>query len=182
VELFLFVMLLGMVGYHFQVLGKLEKKREAAAKYSTRDSANQLRFVMSADFHKKHIMSKAEYRVFKVVEGVVKTTSGGHRVFAQTSLGEVIGPDDQKAFESINSKRVDIMIIDPFGHPAAAIEYQGGGHYQGDAAARDAVKREALRKAGVAFIEIAAEEGEDAIRDKVAKSLRLHQPATAARI
>ncbi|MDB2693860.1 DUF2726 domain-containing protein [Erythrobacter sp.] len=38
-----------------------------------------------------------------------------------------------------------------------ALEYQGSGHHTGDcAAARDAVKKEALRKAGVGYHEIVA--------------------------
>ena len=35
-----------------------------------------------------------------------------------------------------------------------AIEYQGGGHHQGTAAARDAVKKEALRRAGIGYVEV----------------------------
>ena len=38
--------------------------------------------------------------------------------------------------------------------PLHAIEYQGGGHHQGTAAARDAVKKEALRRAGVGYVEV----------------------------
>ena len=37
-----------------------------------------------------------------------------------------------------------------------AIEYQGTGHHQGSAAARDAVKKEALRKAGIGYHEVVA--------------------------
>ena len=39
-----------------------------------------------------------------------------------------------------------------------AIEYQGGGHYKGAhaTAARDAVKKEALRRAGIGYEEIVA--------------------------
>ena len=38
-----------------------------------------------------------------------------------------------------------------------ALEYQGGGHHHGDcAAARDAVKKEALRKAGIGYHEVVA--------------------------
>ena len=36
------------------------------------------------------------------------------------------------------------------------IEYHGTGHHQGTAAARDAVKKEALRKAGIGYHEVAA--------------------------
>ena len=37
-----------------------------------------------------------------------------------------------------------------------ALEYQGTGHHQGTAAARDAVKKEALRKAGIGYHEVVA--------------------------
>ena len=70
-------------------------------------------------------------------------------------------PDRTKArdlaFRSINSKRLDFLIIDHSGLPALAVEYQGHGHYQNRAFMRDAVKREAVRKAKVKFLEIPAE-------------------------
>jgi hypothetical protein len=118
------------------------------------DSASQLRHVMAATFHKKKVMNKGEYKVFRVVEAEVQAQRNGCRVLSQTSLGEIIGSDDKKAFDSVNSKRVDILIMGPYGDPVAAIEYHGAGHHQGTAAARDAIKREALRKAGVHFIEV----------------------------
>ena len=37
-----------------------------------------------------------------------------------------------------------------------ALEYQGTGHHNGNAAARDAVKKEALRKAKIGYHEIVA--------------------------
>ncbi len=40
--------------------------------------------------------------------------------------------------------------------PRHAIEYQGGAHHQGTAAARDAVKKEALRRAGIGYHEVVA--------------------------
>ncbi|MGE0500762.1 MAG: DUF2726 domain-containing protein [Rhizobiaceae bacterium] len=118
------------------------------------DAADQLRHVMGASFYKKKVMSRSEYRVFRIVEAEMQAMRSGCRVLSQTSLGEIIGSDDRNAFSSINSKRVDILIVGPFGDPVAAIECQDGGHHQGNAAARDAIKREALRKAGVHFIEI----------------------------
>lgn len=99
-------------------------------------------------------MRHGEYRVFKVVEAVVRSGSTGKRVFAQTSLGEIIVSQNRDAHSAINSKRVDILVIGWNGLPLVAIEYQGQGHYQNTAAARDAVKKEALRKAGVQFLEI----------------------------
>lgn len=143
------------------------------------DAAEQLRAVMAASFHRKTIMSKTEYRVFRLAEEMARGAGNGHRVFAQVSLGEVIGSADAQAFKSINSKRVDILMIDCFGNPVAAIEYQGSGHYQNDAAARDAVKREALRRAGVPFIEVAEQDDEDEIRHKIRAALNWPAPNTA---
>jgi hypothetical protein len=136
------------------------------------DPASQLRHVMAASFYKKKVMSKEEYRVFKVVEAEVRSVGKGFRVLSQTSLGEIIGSDDQKAFSSINSKRVDILIMNAFGEPIAAFEYQGGGHHQGSAAARDAIKREALRRAGVHFVEVLDNHSPDEIAQLVRRIFR----------
>jgi hypothetical protein len=78
---------------------------------------------------------------------------------AQVSLGEVLRSPDRRAFHAINAKRVDLLIVSDRCEPIAAIEYQGRGHYQGTAEWRDAVKKEALRKAGVRYIEVTPESG-----------------------
>ena len=52
-----------------------------------------------------------------------------------------------------------------------AVEYQGGGHYQGTATIRDAVKKEALSKAGVAYIEVFPGDSPDEIRLRVREQL-----------
>jgi hypothetical protein len=90
-------------------------------------------------------------------------------------LGEVLSSPDARAYGAINSKRVDLLIVSGRGDPIAAIEYQGHGHYQGTAAARDAVKKEALRKAGVRYIEVTPESGtEDMAREilRIAQAYR----------
>ncbi len=118
------------------------------------DATEQLRTVMSATFKPRRLMSADEARVFKVAEAVVQRLDLKWRVMAQVSLGEVLSSGDPAAYAAVNSKRVDILVISGSGHPVAAIEYQGSGHYLGTAAARDAVKKEALRRAGVAYIEV----------------------------
>jgi Protein of unknown function (DUF2726) len=103
------------------------------------DVAQQLHAVMRASFQKQRLLSASEYRVFKIIEADVIAERRGYRVFAQTNLGEVLRSSDDDAFRSINSKRVDILVVDQGGWPVVAIEHQGAGHYQGTAAARDAV-------------------------------------------
>lgn len=46
--------------------------------------------------------------------------------------------------------------MDPDCRVRHALEHQGTGHHQGTAAARDAVMKEALRKAGIGYREVGA--------------------------
>ncbi|MBP2311240.1 DUF2726 domain-containing protein [Azospirillum soli] len=179
-ETFVIGVLVGMAIFHIVTRGEAQRRRADEAKFSTKFSDNQIRFVTQADFRKKNLMNKAEYRVFRVIEDLIKTSNRGVRLFAQTSLGEVIGSDDQKAFECVNSKRVDFLIIDPYGQPLVAIEYQGSGHYRGNAVTRDAVKKEALRRASVAYLEIPDGDDDESIRRKVRDALRWNDVAERA--
>jgi hypothetical protein len=134
---------------------------------------------MNANFSRRKIMNAEEYYVFKATEDAARIIGGGMRVFAQTSLGEVIGSDDRRAHSAINSKRVDILVVSAQGFPLLAVEYQGGGHYQSSAAARDAVKKEALRRAGVDYVEVTEKHSSDERRALIYNALvRAAQPAT----
>jgi len=169
-ELVLLWVLAGLGVYHLICVARASLRRALYRAQSVRDPSNQLRFVMAADFSKKKVMGFEEYRVFTIVEDEVRAYRS-HRVFAQTSLGEVLQAADNRAHSSINSKRVDVLVVTPKGYPLLAVEYQGGGHYRHDAAARDAVKREALRKAGVGYLEISKSCSEDEIRRLVRQAL-----------
>ena len=142
-----------------------------------RDTAQQLNVVMAGSFQKQRLMNAGEYRVFRIVEADIAVARKGYRVFAQTSLGEVLdAPGNKNAYYAINSKRVDMLIVDQDSWPVAAIEYQGGGHYQGTAAARDAIKKEALRKAGIRYIEVTEEDSDAHIRARLREHLGLNMP------
>jgi hypothetical protein len=118
------------------------------------DAAEQLRTVMGASFKPKKFLNRGETRVFTALEPILAEVAPGWRVMAQVSLGEVLDADSVDAFNTINAKRVDFLLLDPQMRPRHAIEYQGQGHHQGPAAARDAVKKEALRRAGIGFVEV----------------------------
>ena len=119
------------------------------------------------EFEKRRLLSRSEAQVLYAAERAINTAADlNWRVMAQVSLGEVLSSPDARAYSAINSKRVDLLIVSRSGDPIAAIEYQGHGHYQGTAAARDAVKKEALRKAGVRYIEVTPESGtEEMVRE-----------------
>jgi hypothetical protein len=143
------------------------------------DTGYQMNAVMGGSFEKRRLMNRSEYRVFQVIEQDVTTANRGFRVFAQTCLGEVLNSPDHDAFHSINSKRVDILIVDRGGWPVLAVEYQGPGHYVGTAAARDAIKKEALRKAGVRYLEVLPADSDDQIRTRVREYLDWPVPKAA---
>ena len=139
------------------------------------DPSAQMEFISRVDFEPRRLLNKSEYSVLVLLESVARQLASGHRVMAQTSLGEIIGTkatsgskeDRDLAFRSVNSKRLDFLIIDRFGQPLLAVEYQGHGHYQGKAFMRDAVKREAVRKAGIGFLEVPAKYDKEILQDQI---------------
>ena len=144
------------------------------------DPKAQMEFVSRVDFEPRRLLNKPEYGILQLLERVIREINAGYRVMAQTSLGEIIAPATASgteeardlAFRSINSKRLDFLIIDRTGMPALAVEYQGHGHYQNRAFMRDAVKREAVRKARIQFLEIPAEYDVTIVENQVRSALR----------
>lgn len=121
----------------------------------------QLEAVRRVEFERCPLLNRSESAVFVVLEEVLRDL-GGYRLMAQTSLGEVIRPVPrsgtkialEEARASINSKRLDFAVFDTSGALVLALEYHGHGHHNRTSALRDAVKREALSRAGVPLIEI----------------------------
>ncbi|MNT13362.1 hypothetical protein D3C72_1483290 [compost metagenome] len=158
---------------------KLTPPDAAPAQNDRVDPTTQLAIVMTAEFRPKRLMSKSEARTFLQIERLLRGHGNGWRVMAQVSLGEVLTSTDPKAFAAVNSKRVDMLVIARDGQPLAAVEFQGSGHYLGTAAARDAVKREALRRAGVDFIEVKPDHSDEDLAFEIARLVRLKGPPTS---
>ena len=133
---------------------QLQPKHDAVPKVP--DAADQLRTVMKAEFKPQRLLNRSEARLFKAIDRQVLEARPGWQVMAQVSLGEILKCEDKAAYACINSKRVDLLIVDEECRPLHAIEYQGGAHYKGAhaTAARDAVKKEALRRAGIGYVEV----------------------------
>ena len=148
------------------------------------DPTAQMEFISKVDFKPRPLLNRSEYRILRILEEVSQDIPGGHRVMAQTSLGEVLAPQMASgskaardlAFRSINSKRLDFLVIDGYGMPVLAVEYQGHGHYNDRTFMHDAVKREAVRKAGIRFLEIPAEYDAKDLENEIRKAL-LSNPA-----
>jgi hypothetical protein len=119
-------------------------------------ATDQLATVMAADFSARALLNRPEANLFKALDAAVIARNPGWQVMAQVSLGEFLSSPDKDAYWAINAKRVDFALMDPDAQVVHVIEYQGSGHHQGTAAARDAVKKEALRKAGIGYHEVVA--------------------------
>ena len=143
--------------------GKIAKRRaywkgRNTGKKAPEDfAAEQLKTVSRAQFASRSLLNRAEAKVFAALDKAVIGRNSGWQVMAQVSLGEFLTSPDKDAFFAINSKRVDFALMDEKCCVVHALEYQGSGHHTGSsAAARDAVKKEALRKTGIGYHEIVA--------------------------
>lgn len=150
-------------------------------KQNLADPRDQMAAIARVGFEPVPLLNRSEARLLPLLESVVRKLNAGHRVMAQTALGEVIRTaagaaskeEQDAAYASINSKRLDFAIIDRFGILRLAVDYQGHGHYRETSFMRDAVKREALRKAGVQLLEVPADFRPDDIVREVNEKLTL---------
>ena len=136
------------------------RKTEAAERgkaFGIEIATDQLKTVSRAKFTSRSLLNKAEAKVFDALDKAVIERNPKWQVMAQVSLGEFLVSPDKDAYFAVNSKRVDFALMDENCRVVHALEYQGSGHHTGSsAAARDAVKKEALRKAGIGYHEIVA--------------------------
>lgn len=133
------------------------KVSESKPKSKADFAADQLKAVAAASFTARPLLNRLEAKVFETLDQAVIARNPRWQVMAQVSVGEFITSPDHEAFRAVNSKRVDFALMDENCCVRHAIEYQGSGHHaDSSAAARDAVKREALRKAGIGYHEVVA--------------------------
>ena len=133
-------------------------------------AAEQLRVVMEANFSARPLLNQGERRLLSVLEKALAEEGSGWRAMGQVSLGEILSSPNEAAFFAINSKRVDLLIVDADCRPLHAVEMQGKGHHQSNnTAARDAVKREALRRAGIGYVEVVSGDTPAEVRSMVRK-------------
>lgn len=138
----------------------------------------QLRRVFRAPFQKQKLMNFSEFQVFRIIEQDTAIRRAGFRLVAQAPLGEILKSQHKNGFRAVNGKRIDMLILDRAGWPLLAIEYQGEGHYDDTSDLRDAIKKTALTKAGIGYLEIFPKDKGDAarIRSLVHERLGLNMP------
>ncbi|HVI98958.1 MAG TPA: DUF2726 domain-containing protein [Sphingomonas sp.] len=136
------------------------------------DPPTQLHHVESAQFRARRILNRGEQRLLTVLEDACAAAAPGWRVMAQVSLGEILTSPNADAYRAINSKRVDLLLVDRSGQPLQAFELQGRGHHLGPAATRDAIKKEALRRAGIGYVEVLPGDTPADVRSLIGKLAR----------
>jgi hypothetical protein len=77
---------------------------------------------MSSNFTIQPLLNKSEARVFKELARIVIGCNPDWQVMAQVSLGEILRIKDAEAYSCINSKRVDLLLVDGNCQPRHAIE------------------------------------------------------------
>lgn len=115
-------------------------------------------------YQPRPVMGREEACLFYKLENWVNGRAQGERVFAQVPMGVYLQTPDDAAHLLIRYKRPDYVIVNRQGLPLCVVEYQGGGHYQGDAHERDAIKNAALQRANIPLVEIFADEKNDTHR------------------
>lgn len=134
------------------------------------DAADQLRAVMAAQYSARPLLNNPERRLLAIIDKALDECSPGWRAMGQVALGEVLWSDDKDAYWAINAKRVDLLIVDADCKPVLAVEFQGTGHHLSqETAARDAAKKEALRRAGIGYAEVVSGDTPADVRDMIKK-------------
>tara|TARA_E500000318_G_scaffold39291_1_gene37867 strand:+ start:328 stop:918 length:591 start_codon:yes stop_codon:yes gene_type:complete len=172
----------GSVGTYLWLSLRRYRQQKWGRKFDTSNPQNQLRFVRQGNFYACAPVNQEAYSaVFKIVENQLASMSRKYRIFPEVSMGSFLKTPrvearqktriNNRAFQSINSKRVDFLIVDSFGDPVLVIEYHGTGHFQGNVEERDQVKKEALEKAGIPLIVVYPEITQNALKNCVAAHL-----------
>lgn len=136
--------------------------------YDYTDYRQQLLIVEKTSYECKPITNFEARSTLKVVETFFAEYGGGYRVLPELAMGAVLGTKMDAGFHCINSKRLDVGVVDAQGFLVVAVEYHGTGHYtDADTPIRDLVKKRALQKVGIDLIEVYPGEPEQVIRQKL---------------
>ena len=112
-----------------------------------------LQAVRGAPFQAKPLANRLEKAAYQTAVDIVQKRRRNEQV-----LGEILQSKDRRAYWAVNSKRVDLLVIDHELRPLAVIEIDGSGHGLSRDIARinDKIKDIVLAAAGIPLIRIPA--------------------------
>src|SRR3546814_4587109 len=75
-----------------------------------------------AEFSARPLLNRGERRLLSLLDKILAEESPGWRAMGQVSLGEILASPNEAAFFAVNSKRVDLLIVDADCRPLHAVE------------------------------------------------------------
>lgn len=121
-------------------------------------ACEHLQAVHGAAFQAKPLANRLEKTAYQTVLTILQKRRRNEHVLLQVSLGEILKSKDRRAYWAVNSKRVDLLVINGDLRPLVVIEIDGSGHGLSRDISRinDKIKDIALAAAGIPLIRIPA--------------------------
>ena len=128
-------------------------------------------------YKKKSLLNEPERKVSWELD---KLLGKKYDIHYQVSLGEVLNGIGNESHSVINSKRSDFTITGKNKFTAVAvIEHQGYGHFKNaEHAIRTEIKKTALNKADIKFIEVFSDEKGNIFPDNIRQALKKNELLT----
>src|SRR3546814_19170181 len=77
---------------------------------------------MEAEFSGRPLLNRGERRLLSLLDKILAEESPGRRAMGQVSLGELLASPNEAAFFAVNSKRVELLLVDADCRPLPAGE------------------------------------------------------------
>lgn len=143
------------------------QRNDAQLPALTRSPTSQLQQVTDARFAPRRLISNNEEQIFHALEVIIHDLDLDWRVMAQVNLAEIVDSTDPDALLAIGDQRVAMLIVSSAQMPLAAVEYQALGQVRDEGTLRAAIRREALRRADIDYIEIRSNDTPEMLRDQI---------------
>ncbi len=154
----------------------------AALREQLRDQgadAKPLDAIAASRIELSKLMNGSEYRIWHILQNILAERQNAPMLWTQVPVGEVLyvasgtgtEAEQRRARQELQCKRFDFALTDKSGRLLVAIEYQGTGHWQGNATYRDAIKTAILRQADIPLLEILPDDSRAEIAGRIDHAL-----------
>ncbi len=135
----------------------------------TAEDVARLRTVSDSRFAPRRFLSEVWAQRLNDIEELVADLGENWRVIPFVALDQILASSDEAANRAIAGQRVDMLIVTAAHMPVGAIQYRPVADMEEQEALRDALRTEALRRAGVACLQLRPIDGHFALRDALSQ-------------
>lgn len=122
----------------------------------------QLTYIARCGFEALPLVDAEDARVLDIIHTFLAENHPSLRVLANVSLADAVAPvastalrnDIAFARRSLRDKRIDFAVLDKDRKVCLALGFSGTGRFARTDTARSAIQREAIRKAGITYVEM----------------------------